>query len=32
MRIGAIVEDAREKTEKWRDLFVWINIPVTALL
>lgn len=32
MRMGAVVEDAREKTEKWRDLFVWINLPVTELL
>lgn len=34
MRIGAILEDgnAREETEKWSDLFVWINLPFTELL
>lgn len=34
MRIRAILEDgnAREETEKWSNLFVWINLPFTELL
>lgn len=34
MRIGAILENgnAREETEKWSDLFVWINLPFAELL
>jgi len=31
MRIGAVLENARDKTEKLRDLFVWIDLPLIEL-